>query len=68
MQVIYGEEPAPDQRTAKLRHAARPLRYSRMLSAISRSSKTFFQSSRMSMGLPNWIALLQASEKTPAAP
>ena len=37
----------------------------RMLSAISSGSKTFFQSSRISAGLPNSIALLQASEKTP---
>ena len=37
-----------------------------MLSAISCGSKTRFQSSRISTGLPNSIALLQASEKTPS--
>ena len=30
--------------------------------AISSGSKTRFQSSRISMGLPNWMALLQASD------
>ena len=37
----------------------------RIEAAISSGSKTFFQSGCMSCGLPNWIALLQASENTP---
>ena len=37
----------------------------RMLSAISSRSNTFFQSSRISRGLPKVMALLQASENCP---
>ena len=62
VQMVDGKKSAANQCTAQHQVILR------IDAVISSGSNTRFQSSRISTGLPNWMALLQASENTPAVP